>query len=119
MTNLIVGLTLGFVAGLGVGLAMGRGRKNSGHPGVHAGTTGGASTPLLDSMLGIDSPVARTAAPLPGNRAADLRQNLRVKMLYDEEALNRAISLERERSPQSSEEDLIQTAIERWERQNR
>lgn len=119
MTNLIVGLALGFLAGLAVGLAMGRNRKNTSHLSVQAATTGDASTPLLDSMLGIDMPVSRPAAPAPGNRAADLRQNLRVKMLYDEEALNRAISLERERSPQSSEEELIQTAIERWERQNR
>ena len=50
---------------------------------------------------------------------ADLRQNLRLKVLYDEERIERLIDFERQRMPGASIEALMQAAIERWERENR
>jgi hypothetical protein len=39
--------------------------------------------------------------------------------MFDEAKIERAIDIERMRLPQSSEEELMQAAIERWERDNR
>jgi hypothetical protein len=48
-----------------------------------------------------------------------LRQNLRLKLGYNEPAIDRLIELERERLPDASLPVLMQAAIERWERDNR
>jgi hypothetical protein len=48
-----------------------------------------------------------------------LRQDLRVKLLYDEAKVNAAIEFERQRNPSASEEEWMQAAIFRWERENR
>src|SRR4051812_21897823 len=48
-----------------------------------------------------------------------LRQNLRVKLLHQDEKMDAAIAFERERNPSASEEQLMKAAIERWERDNR
>lgn len=50
---------------------------------------------------------------------AELRQNLRLKFMYDEAKIDRAIDLERKRIPNVPLEELMQAAIERWERDNR
>jgi hypothetical protein len=50
--------------------------------------------------------------------ANELRQNLRLKFLYDEAKIDRAIAVERERNPQASEVELMQAAIHGWERDN-
>ena len=47
-----------------------------------------------------------------------LRQNLRIKYLYQEDKIDAAIAYERERSPTASDEQLLQNAIARWERDN-
>ncbi len=50
---------------------------------------------------------------------AELRQNLRLKLMYDEARIDRLIDAERERCPQASLAQLMRTAIGRWERDNR
>jgi MYXO-CTERM domain-containing protein len=52
-------------------------------------------------------------------RIEALRQNLRVKFLYDEVRIDRAIAFERVRNPEGDIAELMQSAIERWERDNR
>ena len=50
---------------------------------------------------------------------ANLRQNLRIKVGWDETKIDRLIDLERERMPNASLQVLMESAIERWERDNR
>jgi hypothetical protein len=50
---------------------------------------------------------------------AALRQNLRVKVLYNEAIIDRLIELERQRMPNAPLQSLMEAAIERWERENR
>ena len=50
---------------------------------------------------------------------AALRQNLRLKALYNEEVIDRLIAFERERMPHVTLQALMESAIERWERDNR
>jgi hypothetical protein len=52
-------------------------------------------------------------------KVAGLRQNLRLKLGYDEAKIDRLIELERERMPRASLQALMEAAIERWERDNR
>ena len=52
-------------------------------------------------------------------KLAGLRQNLRLKLGYDEAKIDRLIGLERERTPKASMQTLMEAAIERWERDNR
>jgi hypothetical protein len=54
---------------------------------------------------------------------AELRQNLRLKVMYDEAKIDRLIDFERDERKrkglrEASVEDLMQAAIERWERDN-
>jgi hypothetical protein len=65
--------------------------------------------------------VAPKAQPLQTTVAieAALRQNLRLKLGHNESAIDRLISGEREKSPDASLQSLMETAIERWERENR
>jgi hypothetical protein len=48
-----------------------------------------------------------------------LRQNLRLKVNYDESKIDRLIEFERERTPGAGEEMLLRAPIERFERDNR
>ncbi len=48
-----------------------------------------------------------------------LRQNLRLKVMHDEDKVERLIDMERERAPNASHRELLEAAIERWERDNR
>jgi len=75
-----------------------------------------------------ERPVEQPAAPSisiddllaggPPTAADELRQNLRLKFMYDEEKVDRAIATERERDPGAGEEELMRSAIQRWERDN-
>ena len=47
-----------------------------------------------------------------------LRQNLRVKLLYQEDKVDAAIAFERERNPTATMEESMKAAIARWERDN-
>ncbi len=50
---------------------------------------------------------------------AALRQNLRLKVGWDESKIDRLIQLEQERMPKASLQTLMEAAIDRWERDNR
>jgi hypothetical protein len=121
MVNLIIGLAVGFGLGVAAGFALGRRQ-----PGTVAASpaaapaSGPVTTPILDSLLGGDSGASAPAGQAKvDNRAAVLEQNLRVKLQYDEAAVARAIALEREKHPNLPEVELIEAAIDRWERDNR
>jgi hypothetical protein len=60
-----------------------------------------------------------SSASAESPRLQELRQNLRVKLLYQEDKVDAAIQFERERNPSASLEQLMVAAIERWERDNR
>jgi hypothetical protein len=114
MSDLTWGLLVGFLVGFGVGVAGTRLLRGSTPSGKRAGwgqapasSPGPEQTPLLEQILG------------KGDEAEELRQNLRVKLLYDEAKVDQAVSYERERNPQASEKELLQAAIYRWERENR
>jgi hypothetical protein len=57
------------------------------------------------------------------NRIAELRQNLRVKVFYDEAKIDRLVEFERDDRARKGQktadiETLLVAAIERWERDN-
>lgn len=52
-------------------------------------------------------------------RILELRQDLRRKVLYDEDKIERLVQFERERMPTASLEECLVAAIQRWERENR
>jgi hypothetical protein len=64
------------------------------------------------------APTNRKEAGNPSTLAA-LRQNLRLKVGWDESKIDRLIQLERERMPKASLQTLMEAAIDRWERDNR
>ncbi len=71
------------------------------------------------SSEGSDHPPAGDVPALDaGGEVAALRQNLRVRLLYDEAKIDRLIAAERERSPQDSLAQLMRTANERLDREN-
>jgi hypothetical protein len=57
--------------------------------------------------------------PISPKDEATLRQNLMVKLQHQEDKVNAAIEFERHRDPAASTGQLMQAAIERWERENR
>ena len=70
------------------------------------------------SLLGVAQPTPPAASD-DNPVLHELRQNLRVKLLYQEDKIDAAIAFERERNPTASLESLMHAAIERWERDNR
>jgi hypothetical protein len=72
------------------------------------------------------TPLGRSAGPktvkihnINHSAIPALRQNLRVKVGWDDSKIDRLIDLERERMPNASLQTLMESAIERWERDNR
>ena len=74
------------------------------------------SADVYRNLLGVNGGAAAGAR---SPEAEALRQNLRVKLLHQEDKIDAAIAFERERNPAASEEQLMKAAIERWERDNR
>jgi len=70
-------------------------------------------------------PSATKHAGKPGSKVANpvviesLRQNLRLKTGYNEPLIDRLVQFERERLPNAPLQTLMESAIERWERDNR
>jgi hypothetical protein len=95
----ILGVLVGVVGTLVVGTL--RSRRNAAAPSA-SGT-----------------PIAPSPARAEDGEIAALRQNLRLKVMYDEEKIDRLIQTERERMPNASLRQLMRSAIERWERENR
>ena len=74
----------------------------------------------LDLILSDDSGThVATADTRDAARLRALRQNLRVKFLHDESKVERALVFERNRMPNAPEVQLLESAIYRWERDNR
>jgi hypothetical protein len=77
----------------------------------------------VESKLSASERQATKATPCtfaqPVKVDASLRQNLRLKYLYDEAKIDQAIASEREGNPDGNLNDLMKSAIERWERDNR
>lgn len=61
----------------------------------------------------------KVASGSDSSRCESLRQNLRVKFMYDESKVDRAIAYERERDPRGTEETWLRAAVDRWEQDNR
>ena len=75
----------------------------------------------IKSWLRRERPVATLSTASPENAEAinALRQNLRVKVLYNEAVIDRLVDSERARNPNAGESLWLRAAIERWERDNR
>ena len=84
-------------------------RRMKPHP-----TFAGADT--YRKLMGVDTADTKSAGD---PEAHVLRQNLRVKLLYQEDKIDAVIEFERERDPSASTNQLMRAAIARWERDNR
>jgi hypothetical protein len=83
--------------------------------GVVAGTL---ATLLILRALSVKRGTAVERRSSNKENIASLRQNLRVKVMYDEATIDRLIELEREKTPNASLAQLMRNAIDRWERDN-
>ena len=106
MLPLIVGIAIVLVVVIAIVLITSK-RKRAGS--VNADT--------IRTLLGAQTPDTDANSSDPAIQA--LRQNLRVKLLYQEDKVDAAIAVERERNPSGTLEELMKAAIERWERDNR
>ena len=57
--------------------------------------------------------------PQVDHNAEDLRRKLRLILLGDEERVNRLIEAERKLNPTAAEHVLLESAIDRWQKDNR
>lgn len=75
----------------------------------------------LRPKLGATTKPVGISGPKVANPAVieSLRQNLRLKTGYNEPLIDRLIQFERERVPNAPLQTLMESAIERWERDNR
>lgn len=75
----------------------------------------------LRRRVGAITKPAGKSGPKVANPAVieSLRQNLRLKTGYNEPLIDRLIQFERERLPNAPLQSLMESAIERWERDNR
>src|SRR5262249_60913073 len=102
----------GSVAGRGGGVVAGGSVGGGGRPRRGRGRGGPpAGVPVPADLLGTSDPEAELRE--------SLRQNLRLKFMYDEGRIDQAIAVERERNPKAGDIELMQAAIYRWERENR
>jgi len=74
---------------------------------------------LLVVFVGKDVWQRRQRGAAHSKHLAQLRRNLLLKTLGNDSTVDSLIDLERERMPNTSLEVLMETAIERWERDNR
>ena len=101
MVPIIAGIVV--LVAIGVAVLLLRGKKKP-----------SASAATFRELLG-------QPAEAPGNddpEIAALRQNLRVKMLHQEDKIDQAIELEREKNPSGTLAQHMRAAIARWERDN-
>ena len=114
MNDLVLGLLLGFAAGAAVTAgAFLLARRPASTPPARVRYPAAPTMPAPEGKALLDSVLSEADA------AGELRQNLRLKFLYDEAKIDQAIEYERQRQPQASPEELMRAAIARWERENR
>lgn len=131
--ELVSGLVVGFLLGLGVGWLLGakQGGAAAARPEssdvpspLPPPATGG---PLHSAAVGgTDAPVSAFGNLLtemleqsPQTQIAEMRQDLRRKCLFDDAAVERLVALEREQDPSADELVWLRAAIRRWENDNR
>jgi hypothetical protein len=80
-----------------------------------------ARRPTPANRVPLTAAMTRSSTPVSSEESevGDMRQNLRLKVMYDEEKIDRLIEAERRRTPDASLAQLMRGAIERWERDNR
>ena len=78
-----------------------------------------AGADVYRSLLQGQPGAAPRGPALDDPKLAPLRQNLRVKHLYQEDKVDAAIEFEKERNPTGTMEGWMRAAIDRWERDNR
>ncbi len=76
-----------------------------------------AGADVYRSLMGV--PASTPGAPANDPNLEALRQNLRLKLLYQEDKIDAAIEYERQRNPSASLEECMKAAIARWERDNK
>jgi hypothetical protein len=76
-----------------------------------------AGADVYRSLMG--APPTGAAASANDPKLEPLRQNLRLKLLYQEDKVDAAIEFERERNPTATLEECMKAAIARWERDNK
>jgi hypothetical protein len=141
MAELALGIVIGLAVGAALGFflgrrtaarvgathrpapAMARGKIGSGR--AEGGGQTAPSRPAAVTARGavrvslLDELREPPAAPAAAVDADALRQNLRLKCMYDEAKIDRLIQAERERTPGAGVEELMRAAVARWERDNR
>jgi hypothetical protein len=107
------------VSGLGLIFALGRSRESPQDiPGQDV-SCGRPSSGVLDSAKGVTVPHQQAKLrPEPTYRES-LRRNLWLKCMGDYAKVDRLIEYEHERNPGVALDTLMESAIERWERDNR
>jgi hypothetical protein len=76
-----------------------------------------AGADVYRSLMGV--PASTGVAQANDPNLESLRQNLRLKLLYQEDKIDAAIEYERERNPSATLEECMKAAIARWERDNK
>jgi hypothetical protein len=92
--------------------------------GLAIAVAAGLATVWLMRRAAAPPPAVEARPPAKAVNAADvevatLRQNLRLKVMYDEAKIDRLIEFERGQAPFAGLGELMRKAIQRWERDNR
>lgn len=148
MTYLLVGVVVGLILGIPVGMRLAGASRSTVRPAPAAAESAEmpAAVPPPPPASSAPAPfpeeIRRSGPPLSGlppaeapaegislldqmlqeapeTIRADLRQNLRVKCLYDDAAVDRLIAHEREQDPGGDEIGWMRAAVRRWENNNR
>lgn len=113
-TGLLIGFALGLVVGLVVPKVFASARTDAARSG-RGGAVDNDFARLIGSGKAGASPAASSGM---SDELAQLKQDLRLKFLHDEQRMKDAVELERQRNPHGSEVELYKAAIYRWERDN-
>lgn len=82
-------------------------------------SSGSLSLGKESASISRHTPLAASHSPGSPVLLVKLRQNLRLKVMHDDAKVDRLINFERKYNPNGSEAELMQAAIDIWERDNR
>jgi hypothetical protein len=124
MSDFGLGFLLGLAVGVGVagGLSFALRRAAEGREGETPAPPDATPRPREAPAVApdlLDEVITESRIATREDEAKRLRQELRARMLHDEEKVERAVAAERERAPTASEVELLRAALYRWERDNR